>query len=164
MGIDLEIFNEDVSDDLRCSICLEVYDQPIQIATCKHIFCAHCIHKWIEKCGQQPTCPHDRRKISKYVLKQAPKLIKKEINQLKVKCNFRSNGCFASIKYSDLKQHLNTCIYNPKYPKKSGNWLKRTSICNVNKSNYDTSRTNYVYLTTMPSLYSYSYCTIANRY
>lgn len=161
MGIDLEIFNEEVSDDLRCSICLEVYDHPTQISTCKHIFCSTCIHKWIEKCDQMPTCPHDRQKISKYLLKSAPKAMKKEISQLKVKCEFRPNGCYSSVKYSDQKQHHNNCEYNPKNSKKCSHWLKKGSFYGAREV---VAKTNYVYLTTMPSLYSYSYCTIANRY
>ena len=164
MGIDSEIFSEEVSDDLRCSICLEVYDQPIQISSCKHIFCSTCIHKWIERCDHSPTCPHDRQKITKYMLKSAPKSLKKEISQLKVKCEFRPNGCYAAVKYSEQKQHHNNCEYNPKHSKKFGNWLKKGSMCGSNRFVEAKHNLNYVYLTTMPSLYSYSYCAIPNRF
>lgn len=160
MGIDSEILCGEVVDDLRCSICLEVYDHPIQISTCKHIFCANCIYQWINKCDDAPTCPCDRRTISRHLLRSAPKHLKKQINQLGVKCQFMSKGCKATVKYHELKQHQQNCEFNPKYSRKLCQWLKRNSLCGTKFEN----KSNYLYLTTMPSLYSYSYCTIANRY
>jgi hypothetical protein len=160
MGIDSELFCEEVNEDLRCSICLEVFDQPLQISTCKHIFCANCIHQWINKCDEKPTCPHDRRKISRNSLKSAPKHVKKQIDHLIVKCQFRSNGCYAPVKYNELKQHQQNCEFNPKFSNKISKWLRRSSFYGSKVEH----KSNYLYITTMPSLYSYSYCNIANRY
>jgi hypothetical protein len=160
MGIDSELFCEEVNEDLRCSICLEVFDQPLQISTCKHIFCANCIYQWINKCSEKPTCPHDRRRISRHYLKSAPKYVKKQIDHLLVKCQFNSIGCHARVKYNQLKQHQQNCEFNPKFSNKLSKWLRRSSFYGSKVEN----KRNYLYITTMPSLYSYSYCNIANRY
>ena len=64
--------DEEISQELECSICKEVLNQPCGIGDneCKHRFCQICIENWAEM-GQRrdqsrgSTCPMCRRKIVK---------------------------------------------------------------------------------------------------
>ncbi|KAI8139594.1 hypothetical protein BJV82DRAFT_626681, partial [Fennellomyces sp. T-0311] len=39
---------------LRCDICKDLYDTPVQLQTCIHSFCALCIRR---RLGQERVCP-----------------------------------------------------------------------------------------------------------
>ncbi len=57
MGIEENRFVNSIADDFKCSICLEVFDNPIMTANCEHIFRKECINRWI---GEHMCCPIDR--------------------------------------------------------------------------------------------------------
>ena len=65
--MDLSRFVGTVSKHLICSICLNVFNDPVQDAD-DHIFCRKCIEKWILK---NSTCPIDRKHLTVNDLKQS---------------------------------------------------------------------------------------------
>ena len=49
-----------------CSICtdsLDCINDEISVLYCGHLFHFNCLNRWIETCGNKPTCPHCRSKI-----------------------------------------------------------------------------------------------------
>ncbi|KAK5646566.1 hypothetical protein RI129_005030 [Pyrocoelia pectoralis] len=41
---------------LKCSICLEIYDSPVELPECKHLFCQDCIDDYCEYTNGKSTC------------------------------------------------------------------------------------------------------------
>jgi hypothetical protein len=60
MGFEENRFVDNISDDFKCSICLEVFENPIMSPNCEHLFCKECINRWI---GQHISCPIDRNNL-----------------------------------------------------------------------------------------------------
>lgn len=165
MGYDQERFIDEIADELKCAICLDVLEVPIQLSTCHHVFCQACILQWMNKCEKAPTCPQDRRKIgSKSQLKAACSKIRSQLSQLRVKCNYASRGCRDIAKLSSIKEHEKECEFNPQL-----SWFRRRSISLAKEAaqkikQKELNQFKYVYLGPMPSLYSYSYCTLVHRF
>jgi hypothetical protein len=107
MGYDISRFVGDVSDELLCSICSDVLEDPLT-TECQHLFCCDCINGWLcENC----TCPIDRKQIPKSTLKLAPKTIKNLLNELKIHCDYRSDGCVKVVSLEFLAKHVLNCNY-----------------------------------------------------
>ena len=57
------IFVEEADEALKCLICLEVADNPLQHEGCGKLFCKGCL----EKLGRDKTCPNCRGEGHFYV-------------------------------------------------------------------------------------------------
>ena len=66
MGFDVNRFEGEVDEELICTICSCVLEDPLQAPQCEHAFCSACINEWLTR---QPTCPVDRAAISPTDLK-----------------------------------------------------------------------------------------------
>jgi hypothetical protein len=110
MGFEITRFDGQVKDELICSLCSGVFDQPIMIKGCEHTFCSECMRKSFDK---KNTCPIDGRIISEKDLVPAPRVLKNLLKKLPIKCDFESSGCSLSINLDELNIHVKTCLYNP---------------------------------------------------
>jgi E3 ubiquitin-protein ligase NRDP1 len=95
MGYEINRFHGIVDEELICSICSSVLEEPVQVLQtekteikstiiiisnlkkkapdCEHAFCYGCISQWLH---QQPTCPVDRQPIYLKDLKPVPRILK----------------------------------------------------------------------------------------
>ena len=106
-----------------CSICLNIFNNAVR-NDCEHTFCKDCVQQWIN--GNKKTCPECRKPfttrkrnsrvrnepnlviVSNYTFK--PNLLANNmINDLKVKCDFESNGCQELLQFGVLSAHLIQC-------------------------------------------------------
>jgi hypothetical protein len=66
----LSIFSENISEEISCSVCLDIMVYPQTVVPCGHSFCGHCMKPSIRD------CPHCRAKIeSKVQSRQLQSLI-----------------------------------------------------------------------------------------
>lgn len=107
MGFDTQRFPCDVDEELICSICGGVLQDPIQIPTCEHAFCQTCIEVWLSK---TQTCPVDRTPIEIHQLKLVPRILKNLLNRLEIKCE--NEGCSTIVRLEHLDNHLADCEHN----------------------------------------------------
>ena len=100
MGLDVErvIEKDSVHDHLKCSICMDVLENPMQ-APCQHTFCNQCICQWLNR--GNGTCPEDRQKICLSELKP-PRVIKDLLIKLTIRCKNYEKGCRLLAKYEDI--------------------------------------------------------------
>uniref|UniRef100_A0A8D9EG61 E3 ubiquitin-protein ligase NRDP1 n=1 Tax=Cacopsylla melanoneura TaxID=428564 RepID=A0A8D9EG61_9HEMI len=113
MGYELVRFIGEVDEELICSICSGVFEEPLQAPTCEHAFCKACINEWISR---QPTCPVDRLPITAAQLRPAPRLLRKLLSRLVISCDNASYGCTTAVKLDSYATHLTECEHNPKRP------------------------------------------------
>jgi len=113
MGYEVVRFQGDVDEELICSICSGVLEEPLQAPICEHAFCAACIQEWI---NQSPTCPVDRMTITASQLKPVPRILKNLLSRLTINCTNAEFGCNIYVKLDCLNQHLGDCEHNPKKP------------------------------------------------
>ena len=100
-------FVDAVDDEFVCSICLEVFVEPMQ---CKegHIFCKACIEKTLKK---KKECPMDRSKLLKADLSRV-RAVENLISRKRVRCPHASqhtddeDGCAWVGKVSERQEHL----------------------------------------------------------
>lgn len=111
MGYDVGRFQGDVDEELMCSICGGVLEDPLQAPACEHAFCASCIHEWL---NHQQSCPIDRRNLTPLQLKQVPRILKNLLAKLLITCDNNSFGCEAVVRLDGLYSHLSHCQHNPK--------------------------------------------------
>lgn len=113
MGYDLNRFEGEVDEELICSICGGVLEEPVQAPVCEHAFCTACITEWL---NHQLTCPVDRQVITITQLKPVPRILKNLLSRLTIKCTNADFGCESLLKLDVLNGHLSECEYNPKRP------------------------------------------------
>ncbi|XP_076350727.1 E3 ubiquitin-protein ligase NRDP1-like isoform X2 [Tachypleus tridentatus] len=113
MGFDLGRFHGEVDEELICSICSGVLEDPLQAPQCEHAFCRSCIHEWFLR---QQTCPVDRTPVTTAQLKPVPRILRNLLSRLLITCDNSSFGCGAVVKLDRLTAHEAECEYNPKRP------------------------------------------------
>lgn len=113
MGYDVARFQGEVDEELMCSICGGVLEDPLQAPSCEHAFCASCIHEWL---NHQQNCPIDRRNLTPLQLKQVPRILKNLLSKLLISCDNTNFGCEAVVRLDSLNTHLSQCQHNPKRP------------------------------------------------
>ena len=104
----IDVSDEDL-DQFTCSICLEVFKNPVYSRCCLQSYCRDCINHWLER---HKTCPNDRKSLSKSQLTVPPRALTNLLNKLVVKCNFHRDGCEETIKLDQLDKHLSVCKFN----------------------------------------------------
>ncbi|CAF1247721.1 unnamed protein product [Rotaria sp. Silwood1] len=107
MGFDIERFPNIIDEELICSICRGVLQDPLQIPSCEHIFCRRCIEEWL---SQTQICPVDRTPIEMNQLKLVPRILKNLLNRLEIMCE--NEGCTTVVKLDVLASHLADCEYD----------------------------------------------------
>lgn len=113
MGYDINRFEGDVDEELLCSICSGILENPVQAPECEHAFCSACINEWVQR---QPTCPNDRNPIHPSQLKPVPRITRNLLARLNITCDNEPSGCTAIVKLDQLNAHVTECEFNPKKP------------------------------------------------
>ena len=109
-GYDVErnfINPDNISYNLQCSICDEVFNNPMRL-NCGHTFCYGCISDWMKR---QAICPNCRVNIVESEISR-DLLAFNLIEELEVSCNNGNIGCPWKGSLSNLKNHLKFCNEN----------------------------------------------------
>lgn len=96
---------ENVPDDLVCSICMTVPVEP-RITPCSHLFCLTCIRQALRT---QNLCPIDRRPCTHGQLKRLDGLSLRIWSGIQVKCGYYENGCAWRGSIADYSSHTENC-------------------------------------------------------
>lgn len=92
--------NEDQIDvELKCTICVEPFRNPVNCLSCGSTFCQHCIETWKQK---QMTCPSCRQQNFNY-LPVLTRVVLNQLNRLLVKCDLCEQ---IDIQRSNFTDHL----------------------------------------------------------
>lgn len=128
MGLDTDRFEPSVgNDDLICAICRGVFYNPVELPACRHVFCLDCIRTW--SAGQRQ-CPIDRRHIdTPEAFPPAPRIYKSLLGKLRLRCEFREEGCTELLTVDNFEKHEKSCDFNPEAlvecSKECGQMLKK---------------------------------------
>jgi hypothetical protein len=57
-------------EELTCSICQDIFRNPVVANCCLQTFCEQCINKWLET---NNICPFDRKSLNKNQLSLSPR-------------------------------------------------------------------------------------------
>ncbi|KAI1283163.1 E3 ubiquitin-protein ligase NRDP1 [Halotydeus destructor] len=127
MGIDINRFPNEVDEELKCSICLNVLERPVH-GSCGHVFCRTCIILWLDsqrsrssdeyvrvssRFSRPGTCPVDRTELRIEDLVDAALPFRTFISRLTIKCDNEAFGCKSIMQLGQLKDHLHNCNFNP---------------------------------------------------
>ena len=104
------VSDEDINE-YSCGICFEIFVDPLVTHCCRQTYCSDCINKWLE---EHNTCPNDRQRLNRNGLSQPPRAFVNLFNNLKIKCDFHSNGCQQILRTNELSNHVLSCDFNPK--------------------------------------------------
>ncbi|XP_046554560.1 E3 ubiquitin-protein ligase PDZRN3-like isoform X2 [Haliotis rubra] len=108
MGLDLTLFVGAIDPALICSICSQVFVNPVS-NSCHHIFCQSCIGK-SSKSRKSQYCPECSTKLHAESSEVSVEL-KLKLLGLRIKCN---HGCGIVCELADLPDHVTyTCPNAP---------------------------------------------------
>lgn len=110
MGFDQERFLTPPDDEFLCSICLSVFDDPVN-GPCGHAFCTKCIDHWIPTAVN--TCPLDKKPLCRKDLTPVCLPFRNLLYRLEMKCDFEHAGCEEVFPLSMIKEHVKLCEFNP---------------------------------------------------
>ncbi|XP_028416167.1 uncharacterized protein LOC114539791 [Dendronephthya gigantea] len=109
-GYDGELFEYPVSDNFKCSICLNVLKNPKSCGRNQHYFCFGCIGQHLEN---SHTCPECMEVLTPDTLMQPPRLLLNCISELRIKCSFNERGCPEFVLLARLQNHEDECEFAP---------------------------------------------------
>ena len=104
----------EVPEDIICSICMTVPQDPVVTTKCDHVFCRNCLYQSIQQAG--PFCPIDRN-VCRFDddvinLKEGTFIYRIWCN-VQVKCQYYHRGCSWTGSIQDfVKSHKESCFYN----------------------------------------------------
>jgi len=98
---------DNVSKFLYCSICDDIFRNPIRLKSCGHTFCLDCIIQWAK---HNLNCPLCREKFTDTDIK-IDLTAKNIIDDLEIYCV--NKGCPWKGKLKDFDEHLQSCYFNP---------------------------------------------------
>lgn len=92
------VYYEQLKDQLTCSICCGLLNEPMMCENCETPYCANCINPWFKN---NKSCP---MRCSNAKIKDINRSIKKLLDGLKLKCKY---GCEVSL--LSYMSHLKLC-------------------------------------------------------
>ena len=92
-------FVDPLPEELKCSICLQVFQDPI-LTDCGHHFCQACIAPVVSKNRNCPLCNEEGFRTF------PDKATGRKIKSLEIKCKKRVEGCEWVGEYGRLEHHL----------------------------------------------------------
>ena len=98
---------DNVSKFLYCSICDEIFRNPIRLKSCGHTFCMNCILQWSKR---NLNCPLCRENFSENDIR-TDNIATNIINDLEIYC--LNLGCPWKGKLSGISNHLKECYFKP---------------------------------------------------
>ena len=98
---------DDVSKFLYCSICDDIFRNPIRLKSCGHTYCMNCILSWSK---HNLNCPLCRVNFTENDIK-VDIIATNIINDLEIYCN--NLGCPWKGRLIDFSSHLKKCYFNP---------------------------------------------------
>ena len=90
------IDNEKILEELKCPICLELFDEPILELPNQHIFCKKCLYKSNDNINDDDNnnliCPICKVEINNLII---PRIILNLLNSIEMKCenNYNNKKC-----------------------------------------------------------------------
>ena len=88
MGLDLDLFEDEVPEDLVCVACHKVLMNPVH-AACAHLFCAVCLKRRV-KTDKLRTCPKCNSRLALNKTEPPSVTLKVKLLSLLIRC---SHGC-----------------------------------------------------------------------
>ncbi len=97
------------STSLLCSICQDIFQDPVINPACSHSFCRICIYQAVQMANRCPLCraPLSNDKVH-------PNLaLAGLIGDLRAWCRYRELGCTTQLALDDIAAHEKSCSFAP---------------------------------------------------
>ncbi|KAJ1404714.1 hypothetical protein B484DRAFT_457230 [Ochromonadaceae sp. CCMP2298] len=91
-------------DDLKCSICMEILRDPVQVCSQQHVYCDCCISQWKTEFTGCPECR------APFIDMQPARLARNMILQLEVRCP-EDEACGWTGQLQDTAAHVAACPF-----------------------------------------------------
>ena len=109
-GFEEERFELPVSENFKCSICLNVLNNPKSCRNNQHYFCSGCIGEHLKN---SHTCPECMEELAPETLVQPPRVLLNCILELRIKCVYSQRGCPEHVQLGRLQNHADECRFAP---------------------------------------------------
>ena len=103
-------FENVVSQNFHCPICLNVFKDPMMCQRNQHYFCRPCITRHLENSQRCPSCQEE---LTLETLSKAPRILTDYLSELKIRCDYFSRGCGDFVQLGDLERHVKDCGFTP---------------------------------------------------
>ena len=109
-GYEDDRFENIVSQNFHCPICLNVFRDPVMCQRNQHYFCRPCITRHLQNSQRCPSCQEE---LTLETLNKAPRIVTDYLSELKIRCDYFSRGCLQSLQLGDLERHVKDCGFTP---------------------------------------------------
>ena len=103
-------FENAVSQNFHCPICLNVLKEPVMCRRNQHYFCTSCITRHL---GNSSTCPTCMEELTIETLTQVPRIVADCLSELNIRCDYFSRGCRELVQLGRLATHVANCGFSP---------------------------------------------------
>ena len=125
-GYPLDRFAQCPTGDFLCTLCGMVAREPLECYACGRLFCTLCLfsrERDSEGNGFNASCPYCGQKEKP---KRPSKVLMRIINEMKIFCTYKTNGCGESMSICKIQNHEQLCVFrkvrceNSKYCRNAG--------------------------------------------
>ena len=108
MGLDLDLFEDEVPEDLVCVACHKVLMNPVH-AACAHLFCAACLKRRV-KTDKLRTCPKCNSRLALNKTEPPSVTLKVKLLSLLIRCSHGCGKVFNPVSYTHLTLPTSCCV------------------------------------------------------
>ena len=119
-GFEEDRFQQAVSQYFKCVICRNVLRDPVTCRDHQHLFCRACINTHLANFERCPSC---NQELCVHTLREAPRVVKNVLSELKIRCDFYERGCIKFVELGDLEKHAKECEFGPAICSNQGCYL-----------------------------------------
>ena len=109
-GYEDDRFENPVSQNYHCAICLNVFKDPVTCQRNQHCFCRSCITRHLTNSQLCPSCMEE---LTLETLTQPPRIFMSCFSELKIRCDYFNRGCQEFVQLGDLETHVKDCGFTP---------------------------------------------------
>ena len=109
-GYEDDRFENVVSQNFYCPICLNVFKDPMTCQRNQHYFCRPCITRHLQNSQRCPSCQEE---LTLETLSKAPRIVTNYLSELKIRCDYFRRGCGDFVQLGDLERHVKDCGFTP---------------------------------------------------
>ena len=109
-GYEDDRFENVVSQNFHCPICLNVFKDPMMCQRNQHYFCRPCITRHLQNSQRCPSCQEE---LTLETLSKAPRIVTNYLSELKIRCDYFRRGCGDFVQLGDLERHVKDCGFTP---------------------------------------------------
>ena len=128
-GIPLDrFFEQQFAEIFQCNICMDIPTDAVILSNCHHVYCEHCIQRWLACNSVCPSCRNLVEVDDVLPLRQQMLTI---FDMLTLHCKYSENGCEEKLTVNEIAECEKSCRFSKRKLKRGA--YNKTKVFDISR-------------------------------